>query len=396
MKKILFIHHASGWGGAPINMINIINELKKSEYEVNVLLIKDSIVSTKLAEFGISFTVAEGRFFRHFYMIYVHILPNYTKWYNLILLIYKSFIWLLARYYFIPNELKKYTFDIVHLNSSALTDWLAPCKKRAHVIMHVQEPLSYGRFRIRYNFFRRQMDLYADRIIAISNDNALRINLPLKTRVVYNFTTISKTIKDNSSYQSKVVLYVGGDSFIKGFSTIVDALDFIDKDIKIIFAGSYIQSFNGKLKKMSVLEVVKFILSNRYRTTRRALYKMRSSNNIIEVGLVNDVVELIDRSCCLVSPFTISHFSRPVIEAFANFKPVIVTEVDGIDEVVDRNINGIVVSKDNSLELALAINYICNNPSIARNFGLNGYNIAKVKYSSSNIEKIKSIYEEII
>jgi glycosyltransferase involved in cell wall biosynthesis len=44
-----------------------------------------------------------------------------------------------------------------------------------------------------------------------------------------------------------------------------------------------------------------------------------------------------------------------------------VTEVDGIDEVVDRNIKGIVVSKDIHL-LALAIITLCNNPSLARKF----------------------------
>jgi hypothetical protein len=49
---------------------------------------------------------------------------------------------------------------------------LAPCKKRAHVIMHVQEPLSYGRFRIDITFLDGQMVLYADRLIAISNDYA--------------------------------------------------------------------------------------------------------------------------------------------------------------------------------------------------------------------------------
>ena len=60
--KILFIHHASGWGGAPINMINIINELDKTKFDPHVLLLKDSIVKDRLEEKNIGYTVCNSFF----------------------------------------------------------------------------------------------------------------------------------------------------------------------------------------------------------------------------------------------------------------------------------------------------------------------------------------------
>lgn len=62
MIKILFIHHAAGWGGAPKCMVNLIKDLDPAKYEVEVLLLKDSVVASKLTEFGIKYSIAESVF----------------------------------------------------------------------------------------------------------------------------------------------------------------------------------------------------------------------------------------------------------------------------------------------------------------------------------------------
>ena len=122
MIKILFVHHASGWGGAPNSMIKLINSLDKSQYNVEVLLLKHSIVAEKLAENGIKYKVAESFFYRRYYQYFTHSEADYLKWYQVYRFLKLSILWLLSRYYYAKKELLMHDYDIVHLNSSVLSD----------------------------------------------------------------------------------------------------------------------------------------------------------------------------------------------------------------------------------------------------------------------------------
>ena len=386
--KVLFIHHEAGWGGAPINMYNIIQKLDKSIYSPKVLLIRDSEIKEILADYGIKCEVTKSSFYRKYYRFFTYSEAGYTNPLQLVKFIKLSLYWLLSRFYFAEKELKQHEFDIVHLNSSVLTDWLAPASKLGKVIYHVREPFRKGRLDLLHLFFKYQIDKYSDKIIAISEDNAKRIGLPDKTEVIYNFASAPENEIKINSYKSKSVLYLGGASSIKGFFTIVDALDYLDSDIRILFCGNYQMRHKPKnrvklwLKKMRGNN----ILMNRY------YKKMRTSENTVEIGFVNDVDKYLSDCCCLISPFSKPHFSRPIIEAHLHKKPVIATNIPGMDEQVRHNIDGILVEKDNPEELAEAINLLCNNPELCKKMGEAGYSQAIMKFTSKNVKRIEEIY----
>ena len=113
MKKILFIHHAIGIGGAPINMINIIKKLDKRKYKALVLLIKDSVVRDLLIKEHIDYIILDNWFYKNFYHYFYHIVPIYIKWYEFRKLFTLTFNWLLSRYYFSFKVLKEIDYDIV-------------------------------------------------------------------------------------------------------------------------------------------------------------------------------------------------------------------------------------------------------------------------------------------
>jgi len=404
MKKILFIHHAAGWGGAPINMTNIINSLDKSKYSVEVLLLKDSIVSSKLKENGIKFRIAESNFYKKHYHYFVHSEVGYIKWYQWYRLLKHSILWILSRYFYADKELSKNQFDIIHLNSSVLTDWLAPAKKYGKVIIHIREPFRKGKLDFLHYFFTNQMRKYADRIIAISKDNAKRIGIVEKTYVVYNYSDIPEGPIPDDSYTSKKVLYLGGTSNIKGFYTMVNALDYLDKDVKVYFGGRYPlnKSKPGYLKRMirlitkTYLKPMYKLIGKRGRRTRKAIEKMRAHPNAIEIGMVLNVQKYLNEVCCLVSPFSRPHFSRPVIEAHLYKKPAIGTDVPGMDEVIKHEKNGLVVPKDNPKALADAINSLTSDSQKAKQFGETAYKTAIQKFTPQNILLIQNIYDELV
>jgi len=390
-KKLLFVHHASTWGGAPKSMIDTINLLDRDDYDPYVLLLKDSQIKEKLIENNIPFKIAESFFYRKYYQFFSHSEAGYLKWYRIDKAITLISSWLLSRYFFAKRELDLLDFDLAHLNSSVLTDWLAPCHEDAKTIIHIREPFRKGNFDILNYFFRRQMKLSADSIIAISKDIASRVNLPDKTNIIYNYGKIPKEKPNQNSYSSKLILYIGGSARIKGFYTLVKALPFLDKNIKIYFGGNYGQ-FNNASKLKAMLRG--FIPQVRQRHI--AMKKINDCPQCEMIGLVYNVEEYLDKVCCAISPFSKPHFSRPVIEAFLHSKPAIASDVSGMSEVLKHKENGLLFKKNDFKALAHCINYIANHPEKGIEMGDNAYDFAISRFTENNVDSIIQIYDDLL
>jgi glycosyltransferase involved in cell wall biosynthesis len=395
MKRILFIHHATGWGGAPNSLIKLINSLDKSKYEPSVLLIKHSEVAEKLKQNNIKYYVASSLFYKNYYVYFTHSEASYLKFYQILSFMKLGLSWVLSRYYFAYKELRKYNPDIIHLNSSVLTDWLAPASKKSKTVIHIREPLRRGSHDIIYNIFRREIQNYADHVIAISMDNAKRLNLPSKSTVVYNYND------DNSmpglpisNYQTNRILYVGGSSEIKGFDMMVRLLPLLDDTIKVYFAGYFNMPFDPKTDH--TIEKLKYGIKNLYYRPNTRTNKLITHPNAVVLGMVSNINYYLDKSVCLVSPSTVPHFARPIIEAYSRRKPVVATRIEGINELVENGKSGIVVEQNNANGLASAINYLCKNPLHAKNMGDYGFKIATNNFSATNIENVQNIYNTIL
>lgn len=391
MIKILYIHHGSGWGGAPISLLNLINKLDNEKFEPHVLLIKDSIVSEKLKEFNIPFTICGSSFYRKWYKYFTHSDASRIPPYKIFKILKLFLWWNLNKYIFAPKILKSLDFDVVHLNSSVLSDWIYPASKYGKVIYHIREPFSKGYYGFRYNYIRSEVKKYADKVIAISKDNAKRINLPQKTEVVYNFIDIPDQFEDINTKKS--ILYVGGAARIKGIEVLIDAIPLINEDIQVNMAGSF-----PKLKPLGTLKKIAYKL--RYPSA----YKLRSKliaisnfKNVNLLGALPSITAMLQESTLLISPFTVPHFSRPVIEAFAYGKPVIASDVIGMDEIVDHNINGVIIKNGDAFALAEAINNLVNNPELIKQMGANGRQKSIEFYNPKrNVKKIEAIYRELM
>ena len=391
MKKILFVHHSASWGGSVNSLVELVTSLDENKYKPIVLLLKKSIIADILREKHINFILAKSFFYQKYYRYFVHSEAGYVKWYQILKFSRVSLSWFLSRFIFAKRELTNIDYDIAHLNSSVLTDWLAPCKTRGKTIIHIREPFRKRKFDFRYYFFRGQMKKYADKIIAISKDNAKRINLPEKTFVIYNYTNkYSRYIKD-SSYSSRKFLYLGGSSRLKGFYIIVNALKYLDENINVVFAGKYAtlskdKSLRSIIKRISFYDLKK----------QKAIKTIENCKNAQIIGMINNISNLIDSVCCMISPFNKPHFSRPVIEGYLHKKPAIGSDVEGMDEIIQHNKTGILFSKNDSKDLARAINYIANHPEEAKQFGEEGFRIAEKRFTSANVRQIESLYLELL
>lgn len=391
--KVLYVHHGYGIGGAPISLINLIKYLDQDNYELKVLCLQNSNVVGLFRQSGID----------------VEIYPSNVNWfvhnksgsYSLLhfykyLQVYRS--WKRVAYF----EAKKYfeksdKYDIIHLNSHVLTSWAYAAKKYGYkVVLHNREAIYNGIFGIRYGILRKLINENCDLIVNISQDNLNRLSLQEKSVVVYNAIELPpksdlKVILDREDLK---VLYLGGASRIKGFKEITAALTYLNPMVKIDFAGNYpsiskTRELSGLLK--SILK--KFIYFNRYKCIR----KIENSTNARIIGFVNEPLEILPNYDLLVSPFVESHFARPIIEAFAVGRPVVASNVEGMDEIVTHGEDGLLYQFDRPEKLAQTLNCLVGNKEKLKKMGAQGRIKAEKFFGAEfNARKMESYYRKLV
>ena len=390
--KILFVHHGKGIGGAPISLLNLLKNLDQEKYAFKVIMFDEGKIINLYKESSIEPLVvkANTNWWGHHEKGKIQL--KYWYKYPKILLDRKKQIKEAT------NFLKKYReYDIVHLNSDVLSSWALAAKKAGFkVVCHNRDPFAEGYFKIRQKFLRKFLNKYVDIFLSISEDNKHRLGMLDKTKVVYNFVDIPKQyrLSMKSSVDCKKVLYLGGMAKVKGFDTAVNCLPYLNPDVRVQFGGNL-----GKWKQpKSLKEKLKQCLKlSFYRKTYLPLKKIYEAKNVEVLGLLTQPLPVIDACDILITPFKIEHFSRPAMEAMAYGKPVIGSNVEGMDEIIDHGINGLLVEKNNPQALAEAINYLCENPEIAQRMGNEGRKKA-IKFFSpeKNVQKIEEVYDRLL
>lgn len=389
--KILFIHHGTGIGGAPISLLNLIKQLDKDKFNVKVAFIKGGVAEEMFRANNIRTEVLntsnvwfahnqtgkiQFRYFYRYFRIYKH--------------------WQFTAKTFAREYLSKQEADIVHLNSHVLTSWAYAAKREGKkVVLHNREAVARGYFGLRYKILKRLISENCDHIINISKDNFDRLGIKKNASIIYNFVDIPQTFRPSMSTPSEgiKILFLGGMARIKGFKTAAESLPFLNPGIKIQFAGSLGSIKKGKTLKEKLVYWVKINFYNSY----NLLEKLQRNNKAEIVGLLKDPLPVIDACDILITPFKIEHFSRPAVEAFAYGKPVIGSNVVGMDEIIDPHVNGLLVEKNNPKALADAINYLCSNPGLAAQMGSKGREKAYNLFSpQKNTRMVESIYYQLM
>ena len=383
--KLLFLHHGIGIGGAPLSLLKLVNALDGSKFKTKVLFLQDGKAVKLFRDHGIDTKVLHTGVP---YFSLAH--TGKIQWYYVLFHIRVFWMWIKTAYIIGPEVLANEDFDILHLNSHALSAWsVAGSKMKKNVIIHNREAISDGYFGLRKRWLQKVIGKYCVHTINICRDNMLRLDLEQNSSVVYNFINIPETYRIPLEAEEVKVLFLGGTSKIKGYETVLDALEYFDANIKVIFAGNISGQSSSTFKK--VLRKLFFIRHARRHKT------MMGADNIEILGLLENPLEAIDNCDILISPFLFGHFSRPAIEAFAYGKPVIVSDANGgLDEIVENGINGYTFQKGNPVALADAVNMLARQRDLGIRMGENGRNKAKRLFSPDvNIAIVSEIYRDI-
>lgn len=388
-KKVLYVHHGSGQGGAAVSLITLIKNIDRTRYlpilacdfRLNKVEAFFSISGVKLVDIKIN--------------PFVHT-TNTWCWYTP-----RGFIflvrWLLFGYWKTKKCLKgtinKERPSIVHLNGMALLPYSKlVCRFGVPLVQHIRDPIHPGTFGIRKKILCQYAKKYVSRIISISSENAKNfLNCSAKTDVLYNPVQL-KILSESHSIQireslfiskDEVVLFFPGGSFLhqKGILVFLTALSSLAKSSHSINFKALIPGMTRDVNPRDTIryQANKIIAENGLETM------------VIRVPFINSVEDYYSISDIVITPFIVAHFSRAVIEAGVMGKSVIASRIDVIREVLDDGVNGLLVTPNDPGDLANKIVYLAKNPKIRAKMGANGlkraakYNPVEYGYSIMNI-----------
>ncbi|MGX9220816.1 glycosyltransferase family 4 protein [Massilia varians] len=355
-QSILIIHHGQGVGGGLIALIGLIAELREN-YRVDVFSIFDSDAVQYLRDAGVNVYLPVSDFYRTKYSLFIHSDAAFPNPIDFVRNLRAFSTFLSSRRKFAAQELARLggDYDLVYLNSAFISDFGYAAKALGkRVMVHVREPISKGLSGLRYKVIKNTIAT-ADHVIAVSEDNATRLDLRGRTSVVYDPVVVrgAKAGKHEAD-GLKYFLYLGGEARIKGFEPLVNALPYLDRNVRILFLGGQVAYAQSGLKSYARQLLDPF--ARRRKKLQRAL---KSSDRVVHVGLTDDVFKYYEMCTGVICAFTKPHACLPVLEAFAVGKPVVTSDVVGMDELVDET-TGFFFKNGDPRSLAKQVNRVAN------------------------------------
>jgi glycosyltransferase involved in cell wall biosynthesis len=124
--------------------------------------------------------------------------------------------------------------------------------------------------------------------------------------------------------------------------------------------------------------------------------KINDNGNIINVGFQNEVRKYFSIADVLVFPSYREGFPNVVMQAGAMGLPSIVTNINGCNEIIENNLNGLIIPSKNTDELIKAMELIIKNDSLRLKFKSNARKIIVDRYEQQLVwEAILSEYKKL-
>jgi glycosyltransferase involved in cell wall biosynthesis len=213
---------------------------------------------------------------------------------------------------------------------------------------------------------------------AVSNSTQaelLSINPDANVCTLYNGIDLKDYIVAKYQYQ-KFILYIGRIVSTKNLGVVILAFNSVIKSFPgatlVIVGNGPMREEWERLTRINGLE-----------------------NNVDFVGHVSEYTKqkLLSSCSALVLPSKMEGFGRVIVEAFAMYKPVLVSRISSLSEVVENGKDGFLIPPDNIEMWAERIKFLLANTEACRKMGENGRKKVEEKFNLGVIsDKIEELY----
>jgi glycosyltransferase involved in cell wall biosynthesis len=372
-KKILYVHHSGGFGGAPKSMSYIIKNLDQKKYSPYLLNIAEGPINDFFRKLPCELIIPKKgiRPFHGSYVVKSNLFHYLYGWFFLIPSIFLAY-----------KHIKTVKPDLIHLNSSCLFAFAIAARiQNIPTACHVREPIRKGWAGWPLRFFNKA---FVSGFIAISqydlNSLGLRETNSKVNVVIYNFVEkFSDVVNSNQNYFR-------------------EELNIKEKDIMFTYVARFADA-NGWRELIDMAKEV--VLKNS--TTHFVLVGAQDEKHHVDTEHKNihilkfrsDVDEIFKASDVFVCPFILPHFARGVIEAAAYSKPAIGSNIGGVNELIKNKTTGFLY--DSSDEFTTLCQKLIEDDALRHSLGFEAYKFAKENFDpDKNLKRTYDFYTNFI
>ena len=243
----------------------------------------------------------------------------------------------------------------------------------------------------RETVIQRFISLVVDRYIAVSNDIARQLKEDIffssKVDVVHNGiltsdfastdlrSDYSEQMRREEGKQTRgIILTAARLTEQKGHQYLLKAIPFITGPL-FLFAG------DGPARDDIEREIKELNIGDRVRV----------------LGYRNDIPELLSRCSIFVLPSLFEGHPLSIMEAMAAGKPVIASDIRGVDEIIVNGVSGYLVPPRNPEALASAIRTLLEDKELSGRIAEAGRRRIENEFSADTMtNKVTGIYEDLI
>lgn len=192
--------------------------------------------------------------------------------------------------------------------------------------------------------------------------------------------SIEEIQKINTIQNDKQFIYVGRLVFYKNIEILIKAINIVkkqEKEIKLVIVGGGPQ-----------LEKIKDMIK-----------KLHIEDNITIKGYVSseEKIKLISQSNAMLFPSVCEGFGLVILEAFSQNKPVIVSNIPPMSDIINHNETGFVLDSNDENKWAEYILRLTRNPHDSKQMGIKGNEALKEKYNQKKFyQNIINMYESML
>ena len=174
-------------------------------------------------------------------------------------------------------------------------------------------------------------------------------------------------------YLGRLVFYKNVEVILKAFKIV--AKEFPDATLVIAGDGPYKKSLQELTKKLDINDNVTFA---GYVTPQQKLKLLAESN-------------------ALLFPSLIEGFGLVMLESFQQKRPVLVSDIPPMSDIVENNKTGVVIDPHNEKRWAHTIIWLIKNPQESNKMGRNGNDVLREKYSQNLFYKnLFKMYKNVL
>jgi len=382
-KKILYVYHSSILGGGSYCLFNIIEKLDRKRYQPIVLLKDYGSLCDQLESVGakvyIEKTISTVPYNKSLFN-----LTSIKRIYYVVLSCYKLKKWLL-----VLNP------DIVYINTMMMHPYLKVAKKaNKKTIIHIREHWPINEHTLQYKLAKKNIKKYADSIVSINHTSASMVNVPQKTKVIYDWIDFSEREEEFSfeqifgkDYKSlKIFTFTGGIDSNKGTMEVVKTFSskVLDKNARLLILGAD-TTFVYAGVRGTISRYLSIINYGTY--PNRVRKEILKDKRIVCIPSIYKLKQIIETSYCILSFFTIPHANLMLAESICLGQIVIAAYTPEAIEYSNYGEAAILFEMNNLEEFAGKIEELINNYDYYREKAKSG-----MEYNKSLFDPIRNSY----